>query len=218
MVTFYQEKTKELIINQLRESPNYVEIIRLLAEDYDNVSDMYDYIAGINVYSATGVWLDLIGYIVGVGRRVDVVIVNTWFGFADQTNIAGFGKAPMYDGETPTTGSSVLTDGDYRKVILAKVAKNFGDVSAPGIVTAIQNIIDSTDVTIQNMGNASFRLYIGEVLDENTRNLFSSLDIIPRAAGVKLDGLYYRPRPETFGFADQGLQGFGVGSFVEEIS
>lgn len=218
MGTYYQKASKELIINQLRDSPNYVEMIRLLAEDFDDISDLYDYISRINVYNANGKWLDLIGYIVGVGRQIDVVILNTWFGFQGQPNIAGFGMAPMFDGSQPSTGSSILSDGDYRRVILAKVAKNFGDVSEPGIVTAIQNIINSNDVTIQNMGNASFRIYLGDMLDENTRNLFSAIDIIPRAAGVKLDGLYYRPRPETFGFADQGLQGFGVGSFVEEIS
>lgn len=218
MAEFYQKASRELIINQLRESPNYLEIIRLIAKDFDDISDIYDYIGRVNVYNATGVWLDLIGDIVGVGRQIDVVIVNTWFGFADQPSIAGFGQAPMYDGSQPATGSSTLTDGDYRKVILAKVAKNFGDVSEPGIVTAIQNIVNSNDVTIQTISNASFRVYIGDVLDENTRNLFASVDIIPRAAGVKLDGLYYRPRPETFGFADQRLQGFGVGSFVEEIT
>lgn len=218
MGIYYQKATNELIINQLRDRPNYVEMIRLMAEGFDDVSDVYDYIGNITVYNATGKWLDLIGYIVGVSRQIDVVIISTWFGFNDQPNIAGFGKAPMYDGSVPLTGSSMLTDGDYRRVILAKVAKNFGDVSEPGIVTAIQNIVNSNDVTIQNMGNASFRVYIGDVLDENTRNLFSSVDIIPRAAGVKLDGLFYRPRPQTFGFADQGLQGFGVGSFVEEIA
>lgn len=218
MGNYYQQSSRELIINQLRESPNYMEMIRLMAKDFDDISDLYDYIGNITVYNANGKWLDLIGNIVGVSRQVNVVIISTWFGFNDQPNIAAFGNAPMYDGSVPLTGSSMLTDGDYRRVILAKVAKNFGDVSEPGIVTAIQNIVNSNDVTIQSMGNASFRVYIGDVLDENTRHLFGSVDIIPRAAGVKLDGLYYRPRPETFGFADQGLQGFGVGSFVEEIS
>lgn len=218
MGNYYQGSSKELIINQLRDSSNYVEMIRLMAEDFDDISDLYDYIGNITVYNATGKWLDLIGNIVGVSRQINVIIISTWFGFNDQPNVAGFGQAPMYDGSVPLTGSSMLTDGDYRRVILAKVAKNFGDVSETGIVTAIQNIVNINDVTIQSMGNASFRIYIGGVLDENTRNLFSSVDIIPRAAGVKLDGLYYRPRPQTFGFADQGLQGFGVGSFVEEIS
>jgi len=218
MAGFYQDQTYQLIINQLRDSPNYVEIVRLIASDFDTISDMHDYIAGITVYNASGVWLDLIGTIVGVGRQIDVPITTIYFGFLDQPNISGFGMAPMYDNQGPVTGSTTLADGDYRKVILAKVAKNFGDVSNPGIVTALQNIINSDDVVVQNMGNASIRIYIGATLDENTRNLLSAIDIIPRAAGVKLDGVLYRPRPQTFGFADQGLFGFGVGSFVEELS
>lgn len=218
MTTFYQDNSQQLIINQLRESPNYMEMIRLIAKDFDDISDLYDYIGKINIYTATGVWLDLIGDIVGVDRRIEFAIKTVYFGFADQESIAGFGVASFYDGQRPAEGSSLLTDNDYRRVILSKVAKNFGDVSHIGIVTAMQNIINSNDVVVENTGNASFRVYIGAVIDENTRNLFSALDIIPRAAGVKLDGILYRYRPETFGFADQGFNGFGVGSFVEEIS
>lgn len=215
---FYQDEAAQLIINQLRDSPNYNEIVRLIASDFDDISSLHDYIASINVYNASGVWLDLIGDIVGVGRQIDVPIKTIYFGFVDQPNIGGFGLAPMYDQQSPVTSSTTLADGDYRRVILAKVAKNFGDVSRPGIVTALQNIINSNDVVVENMGNASIRVYIGAMLDENTRNLLSAVDIIPRAAGVKLDGVYYRPRPQTFGFRDQGLFGFGVGSFVEELT
>ena len=34
MSEFYQTYSHELIVNQLRDSPNYVEVIRLLAEDF----------------------------------------------------------------------------------------------------------------------------------------------------------------------------------------
>lgn len=87
MSTFYQESSLQLIENQLRESPNYIEVIRLLAEDFDEVSDIYDYIAkNINVLNARGVWLDLIGDIVGVSRVFEKEIQPVFFGFDDQPN------------------------------------------------------------------------------------------------------------------------------------
>lgn len=215
MSTFYQKYSHELIVNQLRDSPNYVEVIRLLAEDFDEASDIYDYIAkNINIMNAKGVWLDLIGDIVGVSRVFDKQIQPVFFGFGDQTNITGFGQARFRESNDKTTASSILNDGDYRVVIIGQIARNYGDVSEVWVATSVLNMTQADQVLIHQGGTAEFNIYIIGLVSDNIKSILSGSDIIPRAAGVKVN-LFFSGDGNIFGFADQpGMKGFDVGHFI----
>lgn len=215
MSTFYQESSLQLIENQLRESPKYIEVIRLLAEDFDEASDIYDYIAkNINVMNARGVWLDLIGDIVGVSRVFEKEIQPVFFGFSDQPNTTGFGQARFKEPEDKTTASSVLNDDDYRVVIIAKIARNYGDVSEIGVATSVLNMTQAESVLIYQDGPATFSVYVLGLISDNIKSILTGTDLIPRAAGVKVN-LFFPGDMDIFGFADQpGMKGFGVGSFI----
>ena len=215
MSTFYQESSIQLIENQLRESPNYIEVIRLLAEDFDEASDIYDYIAkNINVLNARGVWLDLIGDIVGVSRVFEKEIQPVFFGFDDQPNTTGFGQARFRELDDKTTASSVLNDDDYRVVIIGKIARNYGDVSEVGVATSVLNMTQAEQVLVYQGGPAEFNIYIIGLVSDNIKSILNGSDIIPRAAGVKVN-LFFSGDGNIFGFADQpGMKGFGVGHFI----
>lgn len=215
MSTFYQESSLQLIENQLRESPNYIEVIRLLAEDFDEASDIYDYIAkNINVLNALGVWLDLIGDIVGVSRVFDKEIQPTYFGFSDQANVTGFGQARFREPNDKTTASSILNDDDYRVVIIGQIARNYGDVSEVGVATSVLNMTQAEQVLIYQGGPAEFNIYIIGLVSDNIKSILNGSDIIPRAAGVKVN-LFFSGDGDIFGFADQpGMKGFDVGHFI----
>lgn len=215
MSTFYQESSLQLIENQLRESPNYIEVIRLLAEDFDEASDIYDYIAkNINVLNARGVWLDLIGDIVGVSRVFEKEIQPVFFGFDDQPNTTGFGQARFRKLDDKTTASSVLNDDDYRVVIIGKIARNYGDVSEVGVATSVLNMTQADNVLVYQSGQATFSVYIIGLISDNIKSILTGTDIIPRAAGVKVN-LFFSGDGNIFGFADQlGIKGFGVGNFI----
>ena len=215
MSTFYQESSLQLIENQLRESPNYIEVIRLLAEDFDEASDIYDYIAkNINVLNARGVWLDLIGDIVGVSRVFEKEIQPVFFGFDDQPNTTGFGQARFRKLDDKTTASSVLNDDDYRVVIIGKIARNYGDVSEVGVATSVLNMTQADNVLVYQSGQATFSVYIIGLISDNIKSILTGTDIIPRAAGVKVN-LFFSADGNIFGFADQlGIKGFGVGNFI----
>ena len=215
MSTFYQESSLQLIENQLRESPNYIEVIRLLAEDFDDTSDIYDYIAkNINVMNARGVWLDLIGDIVGVSRVFEKEIQPVFFGFADQPNTTGFGQARFKETEDKTTASSVLNDDDYRVVIIAKIARNYGDVSEIGVATSVLNMTQADNVLVYQDGSATFSVYVIGLISDNIKSIITGTDLIPRAAGVKVN-LFFSGDADIFGFADQlDMKGFGVGHFI----
>lgn len=215
MSTFYQESSLQLIENQLRESPKYIEVIRLLAEDFDESSDIYDYIAkNINVLNARGVWLDLIGDIVGVSRVFDKEIQPVFFGFDDQPNTTGFGQARFRELDDKTTASSVLNDDDYRVVIIGKIARNYGDVSEVGVATSVLNMTQADNVLVYQSGPATFSVYVIGLISDNIKSILTGTDIIPRAAGVKMD-LFFSGDDNIFGFADQlGMKGFDVGHFI----
>lgn len=215
MSTFYQESSLQLIENQLRESPNYIEVIRLLAEDFDEASDIYDYIAkNINVLNARGVWLDLIGDIVGVSRVFEKEIQPVFFGFDDQPNTTGFEQARFREPDDKTTASSILNDDDYRVVIIGKIARNYGDVSEVGIATSVLNMTQADNVLVYQSGPAIFSVYVIGLISDNIKSILTGTDIIPRAAGVKMN-LFFSGDDNIFGFADQlGIKGFDVGHFI----
>ena len=215
MSTLYQESSLQLIENQLRESPNYIEVIRLLAEDFDEVSDIYDYIAkNINVLNARGVWLDLIGDIVGISRVFEKEIQPVFFGFDDQPNTTGFGQARFRELDDKTTASSVLNDDDYRVVIIGKIARNYGDVSEVGVATSVLNMTQADNVLVYQSGQATFSVYVIGLISDNIKSILNGTDIIPRAAGVKMN-LFFSGDDNIFGFADQlGIKGFDVGHFI----
>lgn len=215
MSTFYQESSLQLIENQLRESPNYIEVIRLLAEDFDEANDIYDYIAkNINVLNARGVWLDLIGDIVGVSRVFEKEIQPVFFGFDDQPNTTGFGQARFRELDDKTTASSVLNDDDYRVVIIGKIARNYGDVSEVGVATSVLNMTQADNVLVYQSGPATFSVYVIGLISDNIKSILNGTDIIPRAAGVKMN-LFFSGDDNIFGFADQlEIKGFGVGHFI----
>lgn len=215
MSTFYQESSLQLIENQLRESPNYIEVIRLLAEDFDDTSDIYDYIAkNINVLNARGVWLDLIGDIVGVSRVFEKEIQPVFFGFDDQPYTTGFGQARFREPDDKTTASSVLNDDDYRVVIIGQIARNYGDVSEVGVATSVLNMTQADNVLVYQSDPATFSVYVIGMISDNIKSILTGTDIIPRAAGVKMN-LFFSGDENIFGFADQlEIKGFGVGHFI----
>lgn len=215
MSDFYQLSAAELIENQLRESPNYLEVVRLLAEDFDECSDIFEYVAkNININNARGKWLDLIGDIVGVSRVFEKQIQPVFFGFADQSHITGFEQARFREPDDRTTASSVLNDDDYRVVITGRIARNYGDVSEVGVATSILNMTQAQQVLIYQGGPAAFNVYIIGLVSDNIKSILTGTDIIPRAAGVKVN-LFFSGDGNIFGFADQsGMKGFGVGRFI----
>lgn len=215
MSTFYQESSLQLIENQLRESPNYIEVIRLLAEDFDEASDIYDYIAkNINVLNARGVWLDLIGDIVGVSRVFEKEIQPVFFGFDYQPNTTGFEQARFREPDDKTTASSILNDDDYSVVIIGKIARNYGDVSEVGVATSVLNMTQADNVLVYQSAPATFSVYVIGLISDNIKSILTGTDIIPRAAGVKMN-LFFSGDDNIFGFADQlGIKGFDVGNFI----
>lgn len=203
------------LYNQFHDKPNLRGVLEIICKGYDDLDAAITYLT-LNVYTAEGVWLDLIGAIAGQGRRVEVPITVEYFGFAETTGGRGFGQARFRTQSDSITSTDILADPEYRKVILARVAKNYGNISKPGITQALQVILDTSNIYVRSAGNAKISVSIGKLLTDTEKALVTSLDIIPVGEGI---GVEYRSTydPEgTFGFADSplGFKGFGQGSFA----
>jgi hypothetical protein len=214
-----QEYVRTLVINQLGDSPSYIQILQWLAENYDRLQLILDYVQTINVFEARGVWLDLIGAIVGQSRAIPNAINFEYFGYSGQPTATGYGQARYYQKGDPLTDSSILPDDEYRKVILARVARNWGDISELGVIEGLQNIANTQQIYLNRGQGGEFRVYIGTNLDSNSRAIIAALDIIPRGAGIGVSVVTSGVPAQTFGYRNQppGFSGYGVGRYATRI-
>lgn len=217
--TAKRERAASLVISQLADSPYYLDLIAWIAEQFDSIDEILHFISTINVYEAKGKWLDLIGLIVGQSRFIEDAIPIEYFGFADYPNTLGFNTGRFYNDGDPLLSSSVLPDPEYRSVILAKAAKNAGDISHAGVVEAMQNVTDTDLVYSKNISGspASFEMFIGSLMSGNIIALIKNYDFIMRGAGIGLDVVSFGDGYNTFGFADYGFAGFNDAPFAERI-
>ena len=182
-----QEYVRTLVINQLGDSPSYNQVLQWLADNYDRLQDILSYVQTINVFEARGVWLDLIGAIVGQSRTIENAFPYSYFGYFGQTAVTGYGQARYRKPGDPIAASSILADTEYRQLILARVSRNYGDVSEPGVVEALQILTGIDNITIaREAGGGEFTVFIGPGLSVNTAAILGAVDIIPRAAGVNV--------------------------------
>lgn len=183
MSTFYREQ--ELLANQFCEAENFAIWLEQKMLAYDNAADWMDYLyKNLDIYTAQGYWLDLLGLIIGQGRAVADAIPIEFFGFDDTPFALGFGEARFWDGIESLTASSILADPEYRIVLLAKVAFNYADVTLSGIAQSLSIIFETNNITVTNNGAGNIDIYIGKVLTIAQQNLINALDLLPRAAGI----------------------------------
>jgi hypothetical protein len=96
----------------------------------ENIDNLYDMIW--NVATAVGYGLDVWGRIVGVGRTLKFPGGATYLGNEEANSWTGFGQGGFYSGGGIST-NFILSDQDFRRLILAKAATNICDGSIQSI-------------------------------------------------------------------------------------
>lgn len=219
--TLKQDMALSLVLNQMTESPNYLSIIRAVARTYDDQDAVLEYIGNLDVYTARGVWLDLIGSIVGVSRRVDIDLKYTYFGYSNLDPVAaGYGNGRYWYYGAPSSVSNLLGDEEYRRVILAKAAQNAGDCSHIAVVQVMQAVMGTNDVFSFNGGNGSLDIMFEGAISENILALIKSGKILPTAAGVGLRLLLQYDSGKSFGYSNLNpdAKGYGVGAYPRRVN
>lgn len=177
------------IIAQYANSPILVSWIESFNDAMDlsgPMTSFYDMIW--NVLTAQGYGLDVWGRIVGVERAIQIPGVVTLFGFNEAgTSWTGFDQGGFYSGEN-INQNYVLTDANFRTLILAKAAGNISDGSIPSVNQILMTLFkgrgdcyvaDGLDMTLTY--TFTFPLTPVELA------IVSQLNVLPNPAGVVIN-------------------------------
>lgn len=215
-MTDHAQVMADKLLAQFGNSPNLEALVRVLG---GRLNVLERVIADLQekrwIETAEGVQLDGCGEIVAQPRSISSAIAIPFFGFRGQPAIRGFGKARFRRRYEPYLSSTKLQDPEYRKLIKAKVAKNISWGTTEETIASYQQIFNAPQVILTEVGNAKIRIGIARELTEGERIFAQALNLFVRPGGVGSEVRSYFTTSETFGFRDQGFQGFDAGKFAE---
>ena len=180
------QNIKDTIMSQYAHSP----VILALIENIDGaidpkhtIDDLYD--LAMKISDAKGVWLDLWGVKVGIGRNVKMDDPNgDYFGF----NVDGFepfDQAPFASGGSGLSTYD-LPDDDYRQLILMKAALNILYVTAPNINKYIKSLFNGNRAYYRITGNMQAEYVFNFELTLLQRLFVFKMNLLPIPSGVAI--------------------------------
>ena len=206
---------ENFIIWQYRTKPKALGTIKAIYKETDLTFQNTIQIADIlNIDTAKGYALDLVGRHVGVSRVLPTVIAKEYFGWLEDDSALSFGVGEFYRYGDALSASVVLNDNDYRFFIRARITKNYQTGTIENIVKSIQFVVGnhSNVIDIQNM---TMNIIVNsDKLNSLTLYAISKMNILVRLVGVMYEyTVLVNDKP--FGFAhDNGSYGFNIGKFV----
>lgn len=206
---------ENFIIWQYRTKPKALGTIRAIYKETDLTFQNTIQIADIlNIDTATGYALDLVGRHIGVSRVLPTAIAKEYFGWVEDDRALAFGVGEFYRYGDSLSSSVVLNDSDYRFFIRARITKNYQTGTIENIVKSIQFVVGnhSNVIDIQNM---TMNIIVNsDKLNSLTLYAISKMDILVRPIGVMYEyTVLVNDKP--FGFAhDSSSYGFSIGKFV----
>ncbi|WP_050450482.1 DUF2612 domain-containing protein [Bordetella bronchiseptica] len=214
------------LISQYANSPTLVQLLNNM-DEYINPDADFDAFYGFvwNVETAQGFGLDILGRIVGVGRRLTIPGEETYLGYVEAytspTASSGpqpFGQAPFWVGEQ-STQTYTLSDDAYRTLILVKALANISDCTAPSFNRLLQNLFAGRGrCYVSDLGGMRMRFTFEFFLLPFEMAILTQSNAIPRPAAVGVS-IAEIPTPNVFGFmeAGNGMAPFGQGTFFTEV-
>lgn len=182
-----------------------------VAKVYQSAVDMGDI---LNIDTAMGYALDLVGYHVGVNRSLASFIPRKFFGFAKTCQL-GFNEGKFYRYGESTGESTRLGDEDFRFMIKAKILKNYQIGAIEDITNSISFLFGRDARIIDNYDMTMTAIIPSTVMTPFKKYAIENLDILVRPVGVMYKYVIIEPA-KYFGFyEDRYASGFDEGVFVE---
>lgn len=144
---FRLDTAYEELLNQFQDAPgilSFLEAVFNRVEDTDQL--LADLLLKRDLETAEGVWLDIIGAIVGYGRPAEYILDDNIFTFVDQSTDPSDPAKSFADDSPATYGgyfqdldgvhpanAELVGDDDYRVLIKAKIAATNSAPSLPAI-------------------------------------------------------------------------------------
>lgn len=168
------ENLERTILSQYANSPTIMGMIESLNAAIDPSADLDNVLTWIlQVSTAGGFGLDICGRIVGVSRNV------------------------------PTTPVTVLTDDQFRSIILLKSFSNISRSTSTAINTLLSNwMADRGRAYVNDLGNMEIKYQFEFPLEPFEIDILTQTSIFLRPAGV--GGWMVQSEYPVFGFAEMG--------------
>ena len=91
-----------------------------------------------------------------------------------------------------------LNNDIYRLLIKAKIAKNTNDATLDGIIAGMSEIVETSNITIEDNEDMSFNILF-DTLTDIEKTVLTTFDIIPKPQGVRVDGFIDLSAVNQFG-------------------
>lgn len=199
----HKEQAQSRVYAQYRDKPKTMDWIAINGDLGNQIEAVYQEIANsYDIDTANTNGLDVLGRIVGINRSFESKIIIDAFLFG----AAQFGAAQF----RPGSGIAIqeLNNNAYRLLLKAKISKNTNDATLDGIINALDFIVETTGIKIDDPEDMSFSI-IFDTLTALEKLIITTFDIIPKPQGVKFTGYTDLSAVSQF-----GRQQFGSSQFA----
>lgn len=214
-MTDHTQEMLNRLLAQFDGKPRFEALVRVLGRRLNILEQVFaDLQEKRWIDTSEGVQLDGCGVIVDQSRLISKAIALPFFGFQGQPAARGFGKARFRRRLESHLTTAKLADPEYRKMIKAKVAKNISLGTSEEVISSFATIFNAPKIVLTELENAKIRVGIARELTEGEKVFAQAVNLFVKPGGVGIDIKTHFDPDSTFGFKDQGLQGFGVGKFA----
>ena len=135
-------------ISILKNYPRFLTLLKVIANRLDNLQDCANYLCeSVNINTAQGVWLDYIGWLIGVWRS-DVVDTSSFFSVnAEDVNEEKY----FWFANSNITSNMNINEEYYRSLIKAKIGYNVSKCTRNENIQYIKNMTYADHVIIDNI-------------------------------------------------------------------
>lgn len=183
---------QSLITSEHQNKPKFMAMLRAFVEPIINVSRVNHNMSTLmNLDTASGSILDLIGRMIGVSRQLDF---------------------------TPASGDSpVLNDDYYRLILKAKIAKNQWKGTKKDFYTIWRILFPDNPIFFIDNQNMTAQVIIVGLEDELSQELITHGYIVPKPAGVRYIYGFLSDTTFAFDLNTDLMKGWDLGSWLNLV-
>lgn len=193
-----------LITSEHNQKPNFMMLVGILTSGVGDVTNtIQSLIPAFSLTTAVGAQLDIVGLWIGQSRIIPNVLVTGFFGFSELASGDPDGlQEPFGELTNPSIGgiwynlgqqsssTTVLSDVAYLTLLKAKITENQWDGTLSGMEEALL-FITGVNCSIADPGDLNLTITVPLPITPLEQALLTSLDIIPRPAGVLISGITF---------------------------
>lgn len=206
---------EDFLIWQYRGKPKARQTVGLLLSETKKVFGSAIQLSTLlDVNTATGYALDLVGRHAGIDRVMKSIIPKEYFGWSEVEAALGFNTGVFYRYGDALKASSVLNDDEYRFLIKAKIIKNYQQPDIAGITYSLRHLLGEQAFIIDNYDMSMNVVIPAGYLTPFRIHALKNLDILSRPVGVSYKYLIITDA-QPFGWSGDPLAfGFNDGKFT----